>query len=330
MSSESARTDNSHVRLDGKVAIVTGSTAGWGRSIAESLAERGAYVAINGRRRATIDEVVTQINGAGGRAIGVPADVSEVSDVERLVDTVRSEFGRVDIMINNATANYQGAGTELGRPLLDLTDESWEATLKGALTSAMYGSRAAARAMVQQGGGGRIINMAGATGLYGMVNAGAGTAAKGGLVSATYSWALELAKCDITVNAVRSSIATATTAPMLERIQRLRAEAGQPASSPRELEFFEPHEAASAVVWLASDAAAQVTGRLIGIDGPKLTIYGPSRPTHHLFHEPYWDFDAVDAKVAPVLAALPNTPGIAVEKPSMGILIDAYNSASES
>ncbi|WP_167772626.1 SDR family NAD(P)-dependent oxidoreductase [Ramlibacter henchirensis] len=307
------------VRLDGKVAIVTGSAAGWGRSIAECLAERGAYVAINGRQQAAIDEAVSQINAAGGRAIGVPADVSDVSQVERLIDTVRSKFGRLDIMINNA------AGSNAPSSLLDMTNEDWDSRIASVLNSVFYGCRAAARAMVAQGGGGRIINMVGATGLYGMAGTSAYASGKGAVLTATYSWALELAEFGVTVNAVRAGVRTATTMPRIEKMRAKLKELGQSAvPSARDLGFFEPHEAAGPVVWLASEAAAHVTGRLIGIDGPKVTIYGTSQPTHQLFHEPFWDVDTVDAHARGVLAALPKNAGIVGSNPAMGIQLPGY------
>ena len=139
--------------LDGKVAIVTGGNSGIGKGIVLALAEHGANIVIDyvANPQAT-EELEQQVVGLGDQAIGVEADVSKVDDLQRLVDTAVKAFGRVDIMVNNA-------GVETRTSVLDTTEQQYAKVMDINLKSAFFGTQIAAKQMIAQGGGGRIINI---------------------------------------------------------------------------------------------------------------------------------------------------------------------------
>jgi glucose 1-dehydrogenase len=141
------------VTLENKVAVVTGSDSGIGRAIATELARQGAAVTINYHKNAdAANEVKAAIEGAGGRAHIVQADVSSVADIQRLVDETVKAFGRLDIMVNNA-------GMETRTSTLDTTEHQFDLVIAVDLKSAFFGVQLAAKQMISQGGGGRIINI---------------------------------------------------------------------------------------------------------------------------------------------------------------------------
>ncbi|WP_448638511.1 SDR family NAD(P)-dependent oxidoreductase [Geodermatophilus sp. URMC 63] len=315
---------NAQVRLDGRVAIVTGSSAGWGRGVADELARRGAAVCVNGRNRATVDLAVAEITQAGGKAIGVVADVSIREDVDRLVATTTDQLGRLDIMINNA------AGPLVPVSVVDQTDEAWRATFAATVDAVLFGARAAARVFLRQGTGGRIINMAASSGVYGIADGAATAAAKGAVLAATFSWALELADHGITVNAVRAGVDTPGAADLVNRAREALVAAGRdvPEDS-RELGVFPPSEAAGLVVWLASDEASDVTGRFIGVDGPKIALWEVASPAHALRHEPYWDVEAISRELPALLRSHRTQPqGIGQMNPAYHHVYDTHEGHS--
>src|SRR3954463_2350102 len=139
--------------LHGKVAVVTGGNSGIGKSIALALAKEGANIVIDyiANEQAT-EDLEKQIVALGDKAIGVEADVSKVADLQKLIDAAVEEFGRLDIMVNNA-------GVETRTSILDTTEEQYEKVLEINLKSAFFGTQLAARQMIKQGGGGRVINI---------------------------------------------------------------------------------------------------------------------------------------------------------------------------
>lgn len=243
--------------LGGQVAIVIGGSRGIGRAIALGLAESGAHVAVASRSAEAVGSVAAEIAALGRRADGIPMDVSRLEDVERLVGEVKSRFGRIDVLVNNAGIS----GEE--QLFLDLTAEDWDHVLAIDLRAPALTARAVARAMVERGRG-RIINIASMAAIRPVTRLGPYCASKAGLVQLTRVMALELARHNIQVNAVCPGY---FLTPMNEAF--FASPAGQevirrtiPARR-----LGDPAELGPTIVHLASDAAAFMTGSVIVIDG---------------------------------------------------------------
>jgi glucose 1-dehydrogenase len=246
------------VGLENKVAIVTGSDSGIGRAIATELAKQGAAVTINYHKNAdAADEVKAAIEKAGGRAQVVQADVSNVSDIQKLIDATVSAFGRLDIMVNNA-------GMETRTSVLDTTEEQYEKVLEINLKSAFFGTQIAAKQMIAQGGGGRIINITSVHEDWPMPGNTAYCLSKGGMRMLTRTAGVELAPHNITVvgvapGAVWTPIDEVTLADPKEKA---RLEAAIPIGR-----VAQPQEIANVVAFLASDAASYGTAATYTVDG---------------------------------------------------------------
>ncbi len=246
------------MQLKDKVAVVTGASSGIGQAIALAFANEGAAVAVNYARNAEgADATVKQIEGNGGKAVAVQADVSKPDDVENLVSQAAQRFGRLDVMVNNA-------GVEHKMPFLDTPVEVWEEVIAINLTGPWLGCQAAARQMVSQGGPGRIINVSSVHEDLAMPTNSPYCAAKGGVRMITRTLAVELATHGITVNNVApGAVDTPMDAPLKQNpdlMQELLSEI--PLGR-----MGKPEEVASMIVYLASDAAAYVTGSTFFVDG---------------------------------------------------------------
>ncbi|MFC7165185.1 SDR family NAD(P)-dependent oxidoreductase [Halospeciosus flavus] len=180
--------------LDGKTAVVTGSSTGLGRGIAERFAAEGANVVTNSRSQERAEEVAAAICEAGGTAVGVEADVADRDDVGALVDAAVAEFGSLDVMVNNA-------GTSVEKPFLDLTPEEWRQVLDVNLTGVFFGAQAAGEVMAEQGHG-HILNVSSIWGSVGVQGRAAYNASKGAIENLTRCLAVELAENDVHVNAL--------------------------------------------------------------------------------------------------------------------------------
>lgn len=241
--------------LSGRVAIVTGASRGIGRAIALELARRGAAVVVNYRTSGVAaQEVVAEIEGAGGRALAVQADVSQFEEARRLVDAATEAFGQVDILVNNA-------GVTRDTLLLRMSEEDWEVVLNTNLGGAFNCIKAAARTMVRRRSG-RIINITSVAGVAGNVGQANYCAAKAGLIGLTKAVAKELGPRNITVNAVAPGfVETDMTAGLPQELKDTALKmiplgrAGQ------------PEDIAKAVAFLASDDAAFITGQVLSVDG---------------------------------------------------------------
>ena len=239
----------------GKVALVTGGSRGIGRATALRLAELGAAVAVNYTRDADAAEaVVGRIKAAGGRGVAIQADVSDYNQVKTMVETVLSEFDRLDVLINNAGITRDGL-------VIRLSQEDWADVIAINLSGAFNCVQAAAKKMIKQRQG-SIVNVSSVVGVTGNAGQANYASAKAGLIGLTKSVARELASRNIRVNAVAPGfIATEMTGKLDEDIKASIAEKiplGR---------FGTVEEVAEAIVWLASDASGYITGQTLIIDG---------------------------------------------------------------
>jgi 3-oxoacyl-[acyl-carrier protein] reductase len=238
------------ITLAGKTALVTGSTRGIGRAIAESLVQCGARVAVVGRELATAERVAEAL----GEARGFACDVADPASLTMLVQTVEDAFGQLDILVNNA-------GITRDNLMARMKDEDWDAVLATNLRSAFVATRAAQRGMMKRRWG-RIINVTSVVGLIGNKGQANYAASKAGLIGFTKAAAKELSSRNILVNAVAPGyIQTDMTA-------QLSDEAKAALSSQIPLgRLGEPRDVAGAVAFLASDLAAYITGQVLVVDG---------------------------------------------------------------
>ncbi len=240
------------MRLENKVAIVTGAASGIGKAIAEKFVEEGARVVfsdLNGDEKLVAD--------FKDKAIFVKCNVAKSAEVDALVAQTIEHFGKLDIMVNNAGVGGLGGIT-------DVTDENWDKTIAINLSGVMYGSRAAAKAMKKAGTAGSIINMSSILGKVGFVGAIAYCAAKGGVVQLTHASALDLANDKIRVNAVAPGfIETGMTKDVLA----MKAFNDLVVSSTPLGHVGEVSDIANAALYLASDEAEYVTGEVLYVDG---------------------------------------------------------------
>jgi NAD(P)-dependent dehydrogenase (short-subunit alcohol dehydrogenase family) len=278
------------VDLTGKVAVVTGSGRGLGLAYATELARRGAAVVVNDVDAAVADEAVTSITEAGGSAVSevVPVGTSEAA--QALVDRAVTEFGRLDVLVNNA-------GILRDATLWKMTDDDFDAVITTHLRGTFTCTRAAAVRMREQGDGGRIICVGSPTGQVGNFGQTNYAAAKAGIVGMVRTWAMELARAEITVNAVVPVAATAMTEtiPFLKPyFDALKAGEPLPPFARQELGFGSPEDAAGVVAFLASDAAAGITGQAVGIGGDRLALWShPSEVVVEFADGTGWSADAI-------------------------------------
>jgi len=254
------------IRFDNRVAIVTGAGNGLGRAHALLLAARGARVVVNdpggardgrGGDAAVADKVVREIEAAGGKAQAVQADVSSVADIQKLVDKTVEAFGRLDIMVNNA-------GMETRTSTLDTTEHQFDMVIGIDLKSAFFGVQLAAKQMIKQGGGGRIINISSIHEDWPMPGNSPYCAAKGGVRMVTRTAGVELAPHGITVvgvapGAVHTPIDEVT---LSDPAAKAKLESAIPLGR-----VAEPQEIAALVAFLGSDSASYGTATTYVADG---------------------------------------------------------------
>ncbi|MGI8619627.1 MAG: 3-oxoacyl-[acyl-carrier-protein] reductase [Gemmatimonadaceae bacterium] len=239
------------IDLSNRVALVTGSTRGIGRDIAQTLAECGAKVAVTGRELARAEEAAAAL-GAG--ASGFAADMADSEAVTRLVTDVEQRIGPIDILVNNA-------GLTRDNIVVRLKDEDWDEVMNANLRGAFVATRAASRGMMKRRWG-RIINISSVVGLMGNKGQANYAASKAGLIALTKSVAKELGSRNVLVNAIAPGfIETEMTESMTAE-----ARSGLTAMIPLD-RLGKPRDVSAMVAFLASEQASYITGQVFVIDG---------------------------------------------------------------
>jgi len=246
--------------------VITGGALGIGRATARLFAAEGATVALGDLDVAVAEKVAREIVENGGQALALPLDVGDAGQVNAFITGVVGECGRIDVMVANA-------GIAHSAPFLDHPEGQWHRVLRVNLTGVFLTCQAAARQMVKQGGGGRIISIASINAFRGVENLVGYNAAKAGVVEMTKTMAVELAQHGITANAIApAQIDTRLTRTLPEDARQRRVDRiplGR---------FGEPEDIAKAALFLASDDAHYVTGHTLAVDGGYLAGGLWSRP----------------------------------------------------
>jgi len=244
--------------LQGKVAIVTGGNSGIGKAIVQYLAELGAQVVIDYRSHPeATEELEREIGAYGGCSYGVQADVSKLEEIQRLIDSAVAQYGRIDVMVNNA-------GVETRTSVLDTTPEQYDKVLDVNLRGVFFATQYAAKQMIAQGNGGRIINISSVHEDWPMPGNTAYCLAKGGVRMLTRTAALELAPHGINiVNVGPGAVATPINDSTMNDPELMaKLNAAIPLGR-----MARPEEIAKVVGFLASDAASYITATTIFADG---------------------------------------------------------------
>lgn len=244
------------MRLQNKIAIITGAGSGIGQGIALAFVKEGAKVVVADWSEEGGKETVEQIKKENGEAIFIKTDVSKTADIEQMVKTCLDKFGRVDILVNNA-------GIYRTYNLHEMSEEDWDKTINVNLKSVFLGSKRVIPEMLKQGKG-KIVNTASIAGLVGFAQSGAYCASKGGVIALTKEMALEYAPKKINVNCICPGvIKTAMTKDMIaDPATKQFLESSTP--YPR---LGEPEDIAMAAVYLASDESDFVNGHALVVDG---------------------------------------------------------------
>lgn len=280
--------------LDGKVAIVTGAGGGLGRAHAVLLAKEGAAVVVNdlggaldgsGDGSRVADDVVHEIKQAGGRAVANFGSVTDGADADAMVQQAVSEFGKLDILINNA-------GILRDKSFKKMTDELWDPVIAVHLKGTFHPTRAAYAQMLEQGNGGRIIMTSSTSGLignFGQTNYGA---AKAGIAGFMRCLAIEAAKAKITVNVLAPNAYSRMTASLFPEGSEER---------------FAAEKVSPAIAWLVSDEAADITGRQFVISGNRVSLLYPAafKIADRDGSEPAWNPSEIGEQIRKSMAEWP-------------------------
>ena len=243
--------------LNGKIALVTGSSRGVGKAVALGFAKRGANIVVNyTANEKAAQAVVDEIGAMGSQAVAVKADVAQKIDAQRLVTTALDAFGRLDILVNNA-------GFTRPAMMIKMSEPQWDEVVDVHLKGAFLCSQAAARQMKVQNSG-KIINVTSVAGLVGTVGQINYSAAKGGILSMTKSIARELARYNVCANVISLGIVATDMTEKIRTDEKLKEIYMNRILLKR---FAEPDDIAPAFAFLASDESNYITGQLLCVDG---------------------------------------------------------------
>jgi 3-oxoacyl-[acyl-carrier protein] reductase len=243
------------MRLSGKTALVTGASRGIGRAIAVRFAAEGAFVVVNyAGNEAAAGETLAAIASAGGDAVLSRFDVGDAAQVDAAVKAIVAERGRIDILVNNA-------GVTRDNLLMRLTEDDFDAVVRTNLKGTFLVTKVVSRQMIRQRCG-RIVNMSSVVGEMGNAGQSVYAATKAGILGFTKAMARELASREITVNAISPGFITTDMTEKLPEAARKEFSERIPLGR-----FGAPEEVAELALFLASDAAAYVTGQVVGING---------------------------------------------------------------
>ncbi|MBS3900101.1 MAG: glucose 1-dehydrogenase [Dethiobacter sp.] len=243
------------MRLKDKVALITGGARGIGEFTAKCFSREGAIVVAADVNEDDINRVVAEIIGAGGKAIGLKVDVTNRAMVDAMVNTTVSVYGKIDILINNA-------GITADNTLLKMTEAEFDRVLNVNLKGVFHCGQAVAAVMVEKGNGGVILNASSIVGIYGNFGQTNYAATKWGVIGMTKSWAKELGRNGIRVNAVAPGF---IVTPMTEKMPDKVLEMMKDKSALKSLGYAE--DIANAYLFLASDEARFITGTVLSVDG---------------------------------------------------------------
>lgn len=277
--------------LAGRVSIVTGAGRSLGRAYAIALAEAGSAVVVNDVDEASATDTVEEITARGGRAVTSVGAVGSAETADALVSAARTAFGRLDVLVANA-------GVLRDRVLWKMSDADFDAVVSSHLRGTFTCGRAAATFMREQGEGGRLILIGSPAGQYGSFGQTNYAAVKAGLVAMARTWSLELARAEITANAViptALSPMTATIPAYADVYERYLAGEPIPAKFRHDNALGTPEDVAPLIVWLASTGSQDVTGQAIGIGGDRLTLYSHPAELDTVYADGGWSVDGIAA-----------------------------------
>jgi NAD(P)-dependent dehydrogenase (short-subunit alcohol dehydrogenase family) len=302
-------------RLQGKVAVVTGSGRGIGRGIAMLMASEGAAVVINdlgvsldgqGRDTSAADETVAEIKAGGGRAVANYDSVSDFRAAANIIDTAVREFGRLDILVNNA-------GILRDRMIFNMSEDDFDSVIAVHLKGTFNCSRHAAVRMREQKGG-RIISMSSTSGLYGNPGQANYGAAKDGIAGFTRVISRDLGRYGITVNAIAPAAATRMTASVGDAARQARQKAGIASMGAEARTLLprpqrEPDDVAPFATYLASDAAADINGQIFVVMGGIISLTNYPAPVRTITKPTRW-------RPEEIAAMFPSTLGMDLFNPA--------------
>ena len=243
--------------LSGKVALITGGSKGLGYAFAKGFAMSGASVVLTSRHLSEVEQAAKTLEAFNVKSLGICADVKDISQAESTVQEIVSRFGRLDILINNAYAGSR-------KPALDISEEFWDAILDTNLKGTFFWAQAAARQMIKQNQGGRIINISSVGGAVAQNENSPYGASKGGMNQLTRNLAVEWAKYNIQVNAIApGSFMTNGNGKHLSNPQNVKNNLAKICLG----RLGKPEEVIGAAVFLASEASSYVTGQILYVDG---------------------------------------------------------------